>query len=65
MKDWIKRGLWTFSQAAIGYAIGVLPTIDWAQDKAALRATLIGILVSSIAGGLAALRNFINDNTDW
>lgn len=65
MKDWLKRGLWTFAQAAIGYAVGVLPTVDWSQDRAALKATLIGVLVSSVAGGLGALRNYINERNDW
>lgn len=61
MKEWVKRALRTFYQSAIGYAVVALPTVDWSADKAILRSTLIGIGVSSVAAGLAAWLNYIEE----
>lgn len=61
MKDWVKRALRTFGQSAIGYAVVALPTVDWAADKAILKSTLIGLGVSSVAAGLAALLNYFEE----
>lgn len=60
MKNWVKRALRTFIQAAVGYAIVALPAIDW-QDTGALRGTLIGLGVSAIAAGISAAMNYIDD----
>ena len=58
MKEWIRRALRTFFQAAVGYAAVAIPAIDFDGDG--LRATLIGLGVSAISAGLAAVMN-IND----
>ncbi len=58
MKEWIRRALRTFFQAAVGYAAVAIPAIDFEGDG--LKATLIGIGVSAISAGLAAVMN-IND----
>jgi hypothetical protein len=60
MKNWIKRALRTFIQAAVGYAVVALPAIDW-QDTGALRGTLIGLGVSALAAGISAVMNYIDD----
>ena len=60
MKNWIKRALRTFIQAAVGYAVVALPAIDW-QDTGTLRGTLIGLGVSAIAAGISAVMNYIDD----
>ncbi|EXM40961.1 hypothetical protein RASY3_01705 [Ruminococcus albus SY3] len=60
MKNWVKRAIRTFIQAAVGYAIVALPAIDW-QDTSALRGTLIGLGVSAIAAGISAAMNYIDD----
>lgn len=60
MKNWIKRALRTFVQAAVGYAVVALPAIDW-QDTGALRGALIGLGVSAIAAGISAAMNYIDD----
>ena len=60
MKNWVKRAIRTFIQAAVGYAIVALPAIDW-QDTGALRGTLIGLGVSAIAAGISAAMNYIDD----
>ena len=61
MKDWVKRALRTFGQSAIGYVVVALPTVDWTADKAILKSTLIGLGVSSVAAGLAALLNYFEE----
>lgn len=60
MKNWVKRAIRTFIQAAVGYAIVALPAIDW-QDTSALRGALIGLGVSAIAAGISAAMNYIDD----
>lgn len=60
MKNWIKRALRTFVQAAVGYACVALPAIDW-QDKGALRGTLVGLGVSALAAGISAVMNYLDD----
>lgn len=60
MKNWVKRAVRTFIQAAVGYAIVALPAIDW-QDTSALRGALIGLGVSAIAAGISAAMNYIDD----
>lgn len=60
MKNWVKRALRTFFQTAIGYFLGTIPTIDWSDGK--LRWVLIGVGASSIAAGLSAVMNYIDDN---
>lgn len=60
MKNWIKRALRTFIQAAVGYACVALPAIDW-QDKGALRGALVGLGVSALAAGISAVMNYLDD----
>lgn len=61
MKNWVKRALRTFIQTAVGYACVAIPAIDW-SDTSKLRCTLVGIGVSSIAAGISAAMNYIDDN---
>lgn len=60
MKNWIRRALRTFIQAAVGYACVALPAIDW-QDKGALRGALVGLGVSALAAGISAVMNYLDD----
>ena len=55
MKPWIKRAIRTFLQAAVGYAAIALPAIDFEGDG--LKATLVGLGVSAVSAGLAAVMN--------
>lgn len=64
MKDWVRRAIRTFCQTAVGYACTAIVTVDWAADKAVLKATLLGILASAIAGGISAVMNLF-DGKDW
>lgn len=63
MKNWIKRSIRTFLQAAVGYIVVSLPTVDW-KDGDILKTTLVGIGVSAVAAGCAAVLNFIEDKQD-
>lgn len=59
-KNWVRRALRTFIQAAVGYACVALPAIDW-QDKGALRGALVGLGVSALAAGISAVMNYLDD----
>lgn len=60
MKNWMKRAIRTFVQAAAGYACVALPAIDWGNTSA-LRGALIGLGVSALAAGIAAVMNYLDD----
>ena len=47
----------TFIQALIAFLVVALPTVDFTQEKSALKAALLGILSSAIAAGLSAVMN--------
>ncbi len=55
MKTWVKRAIRTFIQAAIGYLAVALPAVDFEGDG--LKAALIGLGVSTVSAGLAAVMN--------
>lgn len=58
MKNWMRRALRTFTQTACGYICTAIVTVDWGADRAALKATVAGIAVSAIAGGISAVMNY-------
>ena len=55
-KEWLRRAIRTFVQAAVGYAVLVVPNIDF-TDTSALKTTLIGVGASAIAAGISAVMN--------
>lgn len=57
MKEWARRALRTFFQAAVGYLVVAAPAIDYSADRAVLKSALVGIGVSAVAAGLAAVMN--------
>lgn len=61
MKNWIKRAIRTFIQSAVGYLVVALPAIDWHEGSAVLRGTLIGLGVSAVSAGIAAVMNYLDD----
>ena len=64
MKNWVKRALRTFGQAAVGYLAVALPTISFTDDVSALKTTLIGVGVSAIAAGLSAVMNILDEKKE-
>lgn len=56
-KNTIKRALRTFMQAALAYIVINLPLVDFTSGKEILKTAIIGLLVSSLSSGLAALMN--------
>jgi len=56
-KNTIKRALRTFMQAALAYFVINLPLVDFTSGKEILKTAIIGLLVSSLSSGLAALMN--------
>lgn len=57
MKIWLKRALRTFLQTAIGYLAVNIAVVDFSADKAALKSCLVGLGVSAISAGVAAIMN--------
>jgi len=57
LKIWLKRALRTAFQSAVGYLVAAVPSVDWSQDRAAVRTALIGIGVSAVSAGIAAVMN--------
>lgn len=57
MKTWIKRSIRTFLQTAVGYISVNLAMVDF-SDTQVLKTCLIGISVSAVSAGLAAVMNF-------
>lgn len=53
----LKRALRTFIQAFLGYVVVHLALIDFSDGKEAVKSALLGLAVSSIAAGLAAVMN--------
>ena len=60
MKNWVKRAIRTFLQAAVGYIAVALPAIDFDGDG--IKAALVGLGVSAVSAGLAAAINIKEDN---
>lgn len=57
MKTWIKRAIRTFIQSAVGYIAVAVPTLDFSGDNSAIKTALIGLGVSAVSAGLAAVMN--------
>ena len=65
MKNWVKRALRTFIQTAVGYVCTAIVTVDWGADKAIIKATVTGIIVSAIAGGISAAMNIYDETNNF
>lgn len=63
MKEWAYRALRTFLQSAVGYIVIALPNVDFSEQSKA-KTALIGIGVSAVAAGLAAVMNINNDKEE-
>lgn len=61
MTNWIKRAVRTFVQTAIGYISVNVVAVDWTADRSVIKTAVIGVGVSAVAAGLAAVINFIED----
>lgn len=65
MMTWKKRALRTFVQTAVGYVCTAIVTVDWSADKAVIKAALLGIITSAIAGGISAAMNIIDEKNNY
>lgn len=63
-KNFVKRALRTFLQTAIGYITVNITLIDFSNDRSVLKSTLMGILISAISAGIAAIMNLKGDNVN-
>lgn len=56
MKTWTKRALRTFVQTAVGYIAVNIAAVDF-SDTSIAKTAVIGICVSAVSAGLAAVMN--------
>jgi hypothetical protein len=56
MKNWVKRAIRTFVQSAVGYIAIAVPNVDF-SSVSAVKTAVVGLGVSAIAAGLAAVMN--------
>lgn len=63
LKEWAYRALRTFLQSAVGYIVIALPNVDF-SEQSKVKTALIGIGVSAVAAGLAAVMNINNDKEE-
>ncbi len=56
-KETVKRMARTFLQAAVAYIVVNLVTVDFSSGKEVVKSALIGLCVSAISAGLAAVMN--------
>lgn len=60
-KNWKIRALRTFVQATVGYLAINIPMVDFASGWDICKKGLIGLGVSTVAAGIAAVMNFIDE----
>lgn len=56
-EETIRKAKRTFCQAAIGHIVANVAFVDFSSGKDVLESALTGLLVSSIAAGIAAVMN--------
>lgn len=56
-KEALIRVAKTFIQALVAFLVVALPTVDFTQEKSALKAALLSVLASAVAAGLSAVMN--------
>lgn len=60
-KDTLMRMLRTFAQAAIAYLAVNIATVDFTAEGEVVKATLKGLIIATIAAGIAAVMNLHKD----
>ncbi len=58
MPKWVNRAIRTFVQTAIGYITVNIATIDFSADKSTIKTMLIGVSISAVSAGIAAVMNY-------
>lgn len=56
-KETLRRALRTLLQTAISYIAVNIVVVDWSADREVLNSAVIGLVVSAIAAGIAAVMN--------
>lgn len=62
-KMWVKRAARTFLQAFLGYIAVNVVVLDFSDERSAVKSALIGLAVSSVASGIAAVMNLKENDT--
>ena len=62
-KETLVRAMRTFLQAALSYMLVNLAAADFTTDQSTAKTVLLGLLISSVAAGLAAVMNLEKGDT--
>ena len=63
-KESVRRALRTFAQAAIAYVLVNITLIDFTSGKEVIKSAIIGLSVSALAAGFAAVMNMEGKQDD-
>ena len=63
-KESVRRALRTFAQAAIAYVLVNVTLIDFGSGKEIVKSALVGLTVSALAAGFAAVMNMEERQND-
>lgn len=63
-KESVRRALRTFAQAAIAYVLVNITLIDFTSGKEVIKSAIIGLTVSALAAGFAAVMNMEGKQDD-
>ena len=56
-KETLRKAARTFLQTALGYIVVNIAVVDFTGDKAVIKSALIGLCVSALSAGIAAVMN--------
>lgn len=56
-KETLRKATRTFLQTALGYIVVNIAVVDFTGDKAVIKSALIGLCVSALSAGIAAVMN--------
>lgn len=62
-KNTLIRTVRTFLQAALSYMLVNLAAADFTENESSIRTVVLGLIISSVAAGLAAVMNLEKGDT--
>ena len=63
-KETAKRALRTFIQTALAYICVNIAIVDFSEEQAAIKSALVGLVISAVSAGLAAVMNLEKEDID-
>ena len=63
-KESLRRALRTFLQVVIGYILANIVVIDFTSSKEIIRSAVLGLIISALSAGIAAVMNMEVKNNE-